>query len=137
MYDTSEGQVFGGNHSAIGTNDPKRPIWPRNDRNNFPMIVEISEAVMVFGHVIIKKLNGFSVSDTLVQKMSGHFSICPEFGPFVKSLWIYLDIFIMSGQSGYIYGQESSKYPDITRLWTFPDISGHFRSFCKCPDIRT
>jgi hypothetical protein len=43
----SEGQVFGGNHSKIGTNDQKRPIWPRNDRNNFPMIVEISQAVMV------------------------------------------------------------------------------------------
>jgi hypothetical protein len=43
----SEGQVFGGNHSEIGTNDQKRPIWPRNDRNNFLMIVEISEAVMV------------------------------------------------------------------------------------------
>jgi hypothetical protein len=42
-----EGQVFGGNHSEIGTNDQERPIWPRNDRNNFPMIVEISEAVMV------------------------------------------------------------------------------------------
>jgi hypothetical protein len=45
-FDT-EGQVFGGNHSEIGTNDQKRPIWPRNDQNNFPMIVEISEAVMV------------------------------------------------------------------------------------------
>jgi hypothetical protein len=43
----SEGQVFGGNHSEIGTNDQKRPIWPRNDRNNFLMIVEISEAVVV------------------------------------------------------------------------------------------
>jgi hypothetical protein len=43
----SEGQVFGGNHSEIGTNNQRRPIWPRNDRNNFSMIVEISEAVMV------------------------------------------------------------------------------------------
>jgi hypothetical protein len=42
-----EGQVLGGNHSEIGTNDQKRPIWPRNDRNNFLMIVEIAEAVMV------------------------------------------------------------------------------------------
>jgi hypothetical protein len=44
---STEGQVFGGNHSEIGTNDQKRPIWPRNDRNNFLRIVEISEAVMV------------------------------------------------------------------------------------------
>jgi hypothetical protein len=42
-----EGQVFGGNHSEIGTNDQKSLIWPRNDRNNFLMIVEISQAVMV------------------------------------------------------------------------------------------
>jgi hypothetical protein len=46
-----------------------------------------------FGHVIIKKSNSFSVSDTLVQKMSGHLSICPEFGPFVKSLDIFGHIY--------------------------------------------
>jgi hypothetical protein len=33
------------------------------------------------------------VSDTLVQKMSGHILICLQFGPFVKSLDIFGHIY--------------------------------------------
>jgi hypothetical protein len=47
LDDGIEGQVFGGNHSEKNTNDKTRPIWPKNNRNNFAMIMEISETVMV------------------------------------------------------------------------------------------
>jgi hypothetical protein len=106
-------------------------IFP-HDRGNF-------QSRDGFGHVIIKKSNSFSVSDTLVQKMSGHISICPGLDRLL-SLWTYLDIFIMSGQSGHLWTKKfemSGQNKSLDNSGQSANIRTYFRTVRKCPDIRT